>query len=209
MLSISRQTLQRLPLYLNYLKSLPAEVVNISATTMAQALGMGDVQVRKDLASVSSGGRPKVGYETRRLIHDISEFLGYSNTDSAVLAGAGNMGRALLSYQGFAECGVDIVAAFDSDYTRQGVLENGKQIFPISRLSELCSRMQVKIGIIAVPAQAAQQVCDTMIEAGVLAIWNFAPVHLRVPEGVLVQNENMAVSLAILCQHLQEKLWEE
>ena len=128
--------------------------------------------------------------------------------DTAVIVGAGNLGRALLCYDGFSTYGLDIVAAFDADYTRQGVLENGKQIFPVSRLGELCERMKVKIGIITVPAAAAQKVCDTMIEAGVLAVWNFSPVRLTVPAGVLVQDENMAVSLAVLSQHLAEKLRE-
>ncbi len=206
MLAISRQTLQRLPQYLNYLRALPPETGNISATALAQAMGLGDVQVRKDLAAVSDRGRPKVGYDTAGLIHDIEEFLGYDNVDSAVVVGAGNLGRALLSYEGFSDYGLDVVAAFDSDYTKQGVTEKGKRIFPISRLGELCQRMQVKIGIIAVPTAAAQKVCDTLIEAGVLAIWNFSPTHLVVPEEVLVQNENMAVSLAVLSQHLSEKL---
>lgn len=208
MLTISRQTLQRLPLYLNYLKALPPGVGTTSATALAQAMGLGDVQVRKDLAAVSDRGRPKVGYETVGLIHDIEEFLGYDNADSAVIVGAGNLGRALLSYEGFSTYGLDVVAAFDADYTKLGAEPGGKQIFPISRLGELCQRMKVKIGVITVPAAAAQDVCDTMIAAGVLAIWNFAPVHLVVPEGVLVQNENMAVSLAVLSQHLAEKLQE-
>lgn len=209
MLTISRQTLQRLPLYLNYLKMLPPGTDSISATTVAQAIGLGDVQVRKDLAAVSDRGRPKVGYDTVGLIHDIEEFLGYDNADSAVIVGAGNLGLALLSYEGFSTYGLDVVAAFDADYTKLGVTGNGKHIFPISRLGELCQRMKVKIGIITVPAAAAQQVCDTMIEAGVQAIWNFAPIHLTVPTGILVQNENMAVSLAVLSQHLADKLNRE
>ncbi|SBW08906.1 Redox-sensing transcriptional repressor rex [uncultured Eubacteriales bacterium] len=208
MLTISRQTLLRLPQYLNYLKTLPSGTEYISATSLAQALSLGDVQVRKDLAAVSDRGRPKVGYETSGLIYDIESFLGYDNADSAVLVGAGNLGRALLSYEGFSTYGLDIVAGFDADRSKQGVTENGKRIFPLSRLGELCQRVKIKLGIIAVPAAAAQSVCDTMIAAGVLAIWNFAPVHLTVPEGILVHNENMAVSLAVLSKHLADKLRE-
>lgn len=206
MLTISRQTLQRLPQYLTYLRTLPLEAENISATGLALAMGLGDVQVRKDLAAVSDRGRPKVGYHTVGLIHDIEEFLGYDNADTAVVVGAGNLGRALLTYEGFSDYGLDVVAAFDADFTKLGETENGKHIFPVSRLGELCRRMQVKIGIITVPPAAAQKVCDIMIEAGVLAIWNFSPTRLVVPDGVLVQNENMAVSLAVLSQHLAEKL---
>ena len=99
--SVSTQTLQRLPLYLNYLRSLPDDTPeNISATAIADALRLGDVQVRKDLASVSSGGRPKVGYVTRDLTADLERFLGYHDVDTAVLVGAGNLGRSLLSYGG-------------------------------------------------------------------------------------------------------------
>lgn len=207
MQTISRQALERLPLYLNFLRTLPPDTENISATAVSQAMGLGEVQVRKDLAAVSnSGGRPKVGYLRHDLIRDIEEFLGYHNADCAVIVGAGHLGRALLSYDGFAAYGLDIVAAFDSDFTKLGIERNGKRIFPLSRLEELCARMTVRIGIIAVPTASAQQVADMMVEAGVMAIWNFAPVHLRVPEGVLVQNENMALSLAVLSQHLSEKL---
>ena len=109
---ISKATLKRLPTYLAYLKSLPeGSSVNISATALAAGLHMGEVQVRKDLALVSSGGRPKIGYNRAALIADIEQFLGYGNTNDAVLIGAGKLGRALLGYSGFAEYGLNIVAA--------------------------------------------------------------------------------------------------
>ena len=110
---ISKATLKRLPTYLSYLKSMPADApANISATALAAGLSMGEVQVRKDLALVSDGGRPKIGYNRERLIADIEEFLGYGDTNDAVLIGAGKLGRALLGYSGFAEYGLNIVAAF-------------------------------------------------------------------------------------------------
>lgn len=112
---ISKSVLKRLPSYLTYLKSLPADgPANISATALAAALSMGEVQVRKDLALVSDGGRPKVGYMRESLISDIEQFLGYDNTTEAVLIGAGKLGRALLGYSGFAEYGLEIAAAFDT-----------------------------------------------------------------------------------------------
>ncbi|WRS28199.1 redox-sensing transcriptional repressor Rex [Oscillospiraceae bacterium MB08-C2-2] len=208
--SVPTQTLQRLPAYLNYLKSLPKDgVANISATTIAEALRLNDVQVRKDLASISDGGRPKVGYVTENLIFDIEQFLGYDDADNAVIVGSGNLGKALLSYKGFSEYGLDIVAAFDIDESVVGCTVNGKRILPAEKLKNLCHRMGIKIGIITVPAYQAQDVCNTLIESGVVAIWNFAPVHLEVPENVLVQNENMACSLAILSMHLTKKLTEK
>lgn len=204
---ISRATLKRLPTYLSYLKALPSEAsANISATALAAGLHMGAVQVRKDLALVSDGGRPKIGYNREHLIADIENFLGYGNSNDAVLIGAGKLGRALLGYGGFAEYGLNIVAAFDANDTLIGTTNGGKPIMHLSRLGEVCQRYKIKIGIITVPAEYAQGVCDLLIENGILAIWNFAPKHLNVPDGILVQNENMAASLALLCKHLNERM---
>ena len=207
---ISRETLKRLPLYWNYLKALPEEgQENVSATTIASALDLYDVQVRKDLACVSSKGKPKIGYATKELISDIEDFLGYNNSDSAALVGTGNLGTALMSYVGFAEYGLNICVAFDANPKVVGTKIRGKEILSVSTLRQVCREMQIRIGIITVPAEKAQEVCDELIAGGVMAIWNFAPVKLKVPEDILVQNENMAVSLAVLSKHLQEKLQEE
>ena len=204
---ISKATLKRLPTYLSYLKALPEDAsANISATALAAGLHMGEVQVRKDLALVSDGGRPKIGYNREHLIADIENFLGYGNSNDAVLIGAGKLGRALLGYGGFAEYGLNIVAAFDANDTLIGTTNGGKPIMHLSRLGEVCQRYKIKIGIITVPAEYAQGVCDLLIENGILAIWNFAPKHLNVPDGILVQNENMAASLALLCKHLNERM---
>lgn len=204
---ISRATLKRLPTYLSYLKSMPADSpANISATAIAAALHMGEVQVRKDLAMVSDGGRPKIGYQREGLIMDIEQFLGYGNTHDAVLIGAGKLGRALLGYNGFAEYGLNIVAAFDASDALVGTSNSGKPIMHLSRLRDVCMKHRVRIGIITVPAEHAQKVCDTLIENGIRAIWNFAPTHLDVPEDILVQNENMAASLALLSKHLNDRM---
>jgi redox-sensing transcriptional repressor len=204
--TVSKQTLSRLPQYLSYLESLPDTVRSISATGIAAALNLNQVQVRKDLASVSSSGKPKVGYMRRDLIREIKAFLGYDIADEAVIVGAGKLGRALMGYVGFKDYGLNILAAFDASEDMIGEDESGHQILPIEVLKDTCMRLGVRIGIITVPAHAAQAVCDQLIDAGVLAIWNFAPVRLVVPEGILVQNENMASSLAILSNHLAEKM---
>lgn len=204
---ISKQTLARLPLYLNYLKSyLNSGQDTVSATCIAETLGLNQVQVRKDLACVSCGGRPKVGYVTNRLIDDIELFLGYGDVHSAVIVGAGKLGQALISYDQFKSYGLEIVAAFDTDAAIIGKQIGGKEVISAEKIQHLCRRMQVKIGIITVPASAAQQVCDALIAGGILAVWNFAPVHLNVPEGILVQQENMALSLAVLSKHLNNQL---
>ncbi len=203
---ISKSVLKRLPTYLNYLNSLPKDAATyISATALANVLGMGEVQVRKDLAQVSNGGRPKIGYLRERLIEDISQFLGYDNTTDAILIGAGKLGQALLGYSGFDAYGLNILAAFDANITKPKEVD-GKPLLPMSDLKDFCRENKILMGIITVPAASAQQVCDKMIDCGIKAIWTFAPVHLDVPENILVQNENMATSLAVLSMHLQAQM---
>lgn len=205
--NLSRQALRRLPVYMSYLKSLDAnENEYVSSAAVAKALDLNDVQVRKDLAAVcKSSGIPKKGFVVRDLINGISDFLGYENSNVAVLIGAGKLGMALMSYKGFDNYGINIVAAFDS---RSEVVDN-ENIYNISRLKEICSLYKVKIGIITVPDTSAQVVCDALVESGIMAIWNFAPIHLKAPDEILVQNENMASSLALLSNHLREKISKE
>lgn len=206
---ISKSVLKRLPVYLAYLKNLPQDTSPyISATAVANALGMGDVQVRKDLAMVSDGGRPKIGYCREELVDDIEQFLGYDNTNNCVLIGAGKLGLALLGYSGFDEYGLNIMAAFDIAPT-SATTDGGKPIYSMDKLESFCRANKVCMGIITVPAAHAQQVCEQLIGAGIRAIWNFAPMHLDVPGHILVQNENMATSLAVLSMHLQAQMKEK
>ena len=203
--SISKQTLLRLPLYLNYLKQFGEnQPEHISATTISEALRLNHVVVRKDLASVSTAGKPKIGYKTADLIAELEAFLGYNDVDDAIIVGAGKLGKALLTYKGFRDCGRNIVAAFYIDEELYDDDYGGKRILPMDKLMDLCERMRVRIGIITVPAENAQAICNLLIESGILAIWNFAPVHLEVPDGVLVHNENLAASLALLSKQLRE-----
>ena len=206
---ISKSVLKRLPGYLAYLKNMPEGCpAHISATALANALGMGEVQVRKDLAMVSDGGRPKIGYLRESLIDDIEQFLGYDNTTDAVLIGAGKLGQALMGYKGFDAYGLNILAAFDNN-PKSDKTEDGKPVYHVSRLEHFCRVHKVLMGIITVPGEHAQQVADQLIAGGIKAIWNFAPTHLDVPPNILVQNENMATSLAVLSMHLQAQMKEE
>ena len=206
---VSQSVLKRLPMYLTYLKALPeGSATYISATALANALGMGEVQVRKDLALVSDGGRPKIGYLRESLMEDISQFLGYDNTTDAILVGAGKLGQALLGYGGFEEYGLNILAGFDAD-PNLSKTEEGKPILPMEELESFCHANKILMAIITVPASQAQQVCDKLIACGIKAIWTFAPVHLDVPDNILVQNENMATSLAVLSMHLQAQIKEK
>lgn len=195
-------SLQRLPIYLNYLKSLPEGDKYISSGAIAAALGMGEVLVRKDLAYTSSSGRPKVGYVRAELIAAIEEYLGCNKKKNAVLVGVGGLGSALLSYGGFSKYGIDIVEAFDSDPEKIGTTVGGKAVRGDDELASAVNKYGALLAIVAVPAAAAQQVCDCLAASGVKGILNFAPVQLKAPESVVVRNIDVAASLAILASLL-------
>ena len=200
--SIPKATLGRIPRYLSYLKELSLDrVPHISATTIAKALNFGEVQVRKDLSMVSGAGRPRVGYDTATLISQLEDCLGYNRLTSAVLIGAGRLGRALLQYGGFRHYGVEIIAAFDSNDHVLG-LDSKTEILPMHQFTDFCKEHRVELGIITVGEGSAQDVCDQMVASGIKAIWNFAPCKLQVPDGIMLQNENLALSLA----HLRNRL---
>lgn len=204
---VSKKLLKRLPVYLHYIKTLPEHTENISATRMAKDLGLGDVMVRKDLAKVSNGGRRKLGYVREDLIVDIEKFLDFNSTTDAIVIGAGKLGQALLDYCGFEASGLHIVAGFDRHTTKK-YTNGGKPIYPMAKLAQFCEDNQVAIAVITVPAESAQSVCDELIASGIRAIWNFAPVHLNVPEGIVVQSENLAVSLTALRMQLKNRnIW--
>lgn len=195
---VSKATIGRLPSYLNYLRSVEKTTENISATVIAKELGMGEVRVRKDLASVSGAGRPKTGYNVRELIETVEKYLHGDSHMIAVIVGAGKLGRALLDYGGFSEYGIDVSAAFDISVTEPQMSASGKQILPMSALDGYCNEHGVKIGIITVPSDAAQSVCDRLVSCRVKGVWCFAPTRLETPDGISVQYENMALSLAYL-----------
>lgn len=201
---ISTHTLRRLPVYLGYLRG--RQDPRVSATTIAGALRLSEVQVRKDLASISDGGRPGVGYETGALARDIERYLGYDGVLKAVLVGAGNLGRALLGYEGFENCGLRIVAAFDADPALLGRTVAGRAVYPMAALPGICRTEGAKLGIVTVPDTAAQEALDQLVASGIRAVWNFAPARLRVPSGVVIQNENLVASLTVLSRRLSEEI---
>ncbi|MDD3738150.1 MAG: redox-sensing transcriptional repressor Rex [Lentimicrobiaceae bacterium] len=203
-ISVPKETLLRLPKYYEYLKAISKEgAQTISSTKIAKDMRLNSVLVRKDLAMISSvPGKPRVGFRLKDLMMDIEDFLGYNNLSDAVLVGVGSLGKALLSYEGFKEYGLKIAMAFDIDGEIVGKKINDINIFHINRLDYLTKRLNVKMGIIATPKQVAQSVCDNMVDAGIIAIWNFAPIHLTVPDGIVVKDENLAASLALLRKKL-------
>ena len=205
---ISRRLRKRLPLYLNYLKSLPEEHSNISATTIAKALDMGHVQVRKDLAKICETGRCKTGRNRQQLIQDIEAYLNFAKQTGTIVVGVGKLGQVLLDYTELDDAGFHVMAGFDIA-PRGETSKGGKPIYPMNRLEPFCKYYDVHVGIIAVPEENAQQVCDTLIACGIHVILNFAPIHLQAPEHVLVQNENFAVSLTSLRKQMNRQMAEE
>lgn len=202
---VSSALLHRLPRYNNYLRKLRAQgEIYISSAKIACDMSLNPVLVRKDLAQISTTpGKPRLGFEINALVKDFEDFLGYNSEDKAILIGAGNLGKALMSYNGFAAYGLDIVAAFDNNSSAQRYSINGKPVLPMDRMKEVVERNGVGLGIITVPATEAQEVCDKMVACGIKGILNFAPVHLDVPDNVEIQEDNIAVSLALLSKKIK------
>lgn len=210
-LVVPKSTLSRLPLYYSHIYKLQQVGEKyVSAAAIAQSLNLNPVLVRKDLSGVSSvEGKPRAGFEIDTLLKDLSEFLGYNKVDEAILVGVGSLGRLILTNKEFSSMGLNITVGFDKDPDLHGLQVGDKFILPMEKMENYIRRTGVKIGIITVPADQAQAVCDQMVGCGILAIWNFAFTLLNVPQGILVKNENLPSSLAVLSQQLAKKLNEE
>ncbi|WP_294478259.1 redox-sensing transcriptional repressor Rex [uncultured Victivallis sp.] len=203
-------TVRRLPTYLYKLSEMRKAGVEIVATPeLARYMNLGEIVIRKDLALTGVSGQPGVGYKVRELIDAIKRYLNWNNVSEAVLVGAGALGSALMGYEGFEEYGLRIIAAFDADPMKIGTEVRGRSVFDIDRLEELTRRLQVRMGIICVPADQAQDIADRMVAGGIKAIWNFANVSLKVPDDVIVQREVIAGGLAVLSVKMSRKLVEE
>ena len=204
--SVPEPTLRRLPKYYHYLRrTQEAGQEIISATQMAEDLGIHHTQVRKDLAATGSQGKPKVGHRVEDLLVSIEAFLNWNNFSEAFLVGAGNLGSALLGYTDFEKAGIRIVAAFDSSPAKVGKRVHGVEVFPMSQFEEQAELRRIAIGILTVPADRAQQIAEVMVRSGIQAIWNFAPITLDVPAEIIVENVELYASLAIFSRKLSER----
>lgn len=202
--AIPEPTLRRLPLYYQYLKKVRDEKKSefISCTQIGNDLAILPIQVRKDLGVTDAVGKPKLGYSIDELIAIIEEFLGWNNTKDAYLVGVGHLGTALLGFERFKEYGLNIIAAFDIDREKIGQTIHGVKVFHIGKLDNMVKRMGIKIGILTVPSEPAQDLTNELVHAGIEAIWNFSPVKVTVPLGIIVQHENLASSLVVLSKKL-------
>lgn len=202
----SKATLRRLPGYLHLIARFQREGhESISTTDIAREMRLDPTQVRKDFAVTEIHGKPKIGYQISELIDAIEKFLGWKNSTDAFLVGAGSLGTALLGYSRLKNYGLNIIAAFDVDREKIGRKIHGKEVLHLAKLPELVRRMHVSIGIITAPAEAAQTIADLMIEGGIIAIWNFSPTELRVPENIIIQKAELYASLALLSKKIDER----
>jgi redox-sensing transcriptional repressor len=193
---IPNPAVRRLSLYLRQLEAFKRkDRRTISSKQLGESLGLTDAQVRKDLAYFGQFGHPGIGYRVDDLIAEVRRILGTDKTWSVLLVGAGNLGRALLAYKGFASKGFRLVAVFDNDAAKQGKKYGPLSIQPLSDLEETVRQHGIRLGIIAVPADGAQEVADQLIDAGVRGLLNFAPTSINVPAQVAVNSVDLAVQL--------------
>ena len=200
---ISQALLNRLPGYLDYLKNLPGQDHYISATTIANALGLGDVQVRKDLAAISDAGRRRTGRSRDHLIRDIEAYLGFSSATPTIVVGGSAMGRAFLDYSGFDHSGLKILACFDR-ISQAGQSSRGRPVYPMEQMANYCQNHRIRVAILAVPVEDAQPVCDELVRCGIRDIWNLSPTHIRVPDGIALRNESFAASASALLAQMND-----
>lgn len=204
---ISKNQLGRLPNYIHHLQSLLADGnEKVTAPQVARDLNLNVELVKKDFALVAKKqGTPRSGRNIAELIADMYSFLEYSQEDKAILVGVGSLGKALLQYRGFDDYGFNIVSAFDINEKIVGTKIGGIPIYHLDELEKVQAAEAHQIAIMTVPADVAQTVADRLVASGIAAIWNFAPAHLKVPARIIVQDENMASSLAIISHRLKER----
>ena len=200
---LSRAAALRLSQYLRSLAGRPADGGKVSSGRIAEAVGVSDAQVRRDLAALGHLGQRGIGYEPGELAAAIRSALGIDRTWRAVLVGVGNLARALLRYQGFRAQGFEIVGLFDSDPAKVGQAVEGLTVEPVARVGERLPELRAELAVLTVPAETAQSVADVLAAAGVRGILNFAPVRLRLPSRVRLVTVDLAIQLEQLAFLIQ------
>ena len=195
-------TVGRLPIYLRALLALEtAGTPTVSSSEIAEAAGVNPAQVRKDLSHLRASGTRGVGYDVAGLIEEIRSELGLDRRWPVVIAGAGNLGRALANYGGFGERGFEIVAVVDADPAKIGRPLGPATVEPLADLAVIVAERGAAIGLICTPAEASQEVADQMVAAGLHSILNFAPAPVVVPAGVSMRRVDLSGELQILAFH--------
>lgn len=196
-------TLRRLPWYLAYVSLLRSQGVEVvSSTTIAKDLNVDTSQIAKDLSFLDIKGKTRIGYEVDQLDDTLREFLGFNHPHNAVMIGVGSLGAALIADSGLANFGLNIVAGFDIRQEVIGSTIKDVPIYDIAEIAEIRESLKAEIGIIAVPFDQAQEVADTLIAAGIKALWNFTPFRIRTSAGIVVANTSIYSHLAVMYNRL-------
>ncbi len=192
-------SLNRLPLYYRYLlEAREQRLVVVSSEMLGDAAGVPAAQVRKDLGYLGEFGRPGIGYDVMEMQKRLAEQLGLSTQKDVIVVGAGRLGSAISAYRGFATYSMRIAALFDTDQSKIGTRVGGLEVLDVAAMGRFVQERGIQMAILAVPAAVAQQVADTLAQAGISAILNFAPVKLDLPPSVVASNEDLAARLATL-----------
>ncbi|MFN3556026.1 MAG: redox-sensing transcriptional repressor Rex [Bacteroidales bacterium] len=203
---IPEPTLRRLPGYLSFFKALRINNVEfVSSSQIAANFKMDSTLVTKDLAYTGVKGRTKIGYNVEQLIDTIVNFLDFNNQEKAFLFGVGNLGKALIKYQGLKNYGLDIVAGFDVDPGVVNSTLNNVKIYPLDEFRDLSRKHNVRLGIITTPDARAQEIADLMVAWGIKAIWNFTPQSIKVPDNIIVENTSVYSDLAVILNRLNNQ----
>ena len=201
---IPRKAIYRLSIYLRCLSRLKSNAIRtVSSEALSKAAGVKSTQLRKDLTYFGQFGTRGLGYDVEQLSQMISDLLGTRSLQPVILVGVGNLGTALLSYKGFEQEGFEIISAFDIDSAKKKGKSLGKPVLPMEDLAALVLKRGVKMAILCVPASVAQEVANSLVQAGITGILNFAPLVLHVPEEVSVNNVNLAIELENLSYFIQ------
>lgn len=190
--------LERLYLYYSYVESLPPEISWVSSQMLGEALGISPDLVRKDMTYCDIKGKPRQGYPVQELKSYLRKLLKLDEEVKSVIVGAGRLGSALANYDGLRKNNMRVLALFDVDLEKVGKSLGNLPILPLEDLEGFVKKNHVQCGVITVPAHSAQQVCDLLVNAGIRAIWNFAPAALRVPHHVHLRNENIVQGFVLL-----------
>ncbi|QDR80096.1 redox-sensing transcriptional repressor Rex [Sporomusa termitida] len=205
---ISKATIDRLPLYYRYLKLSQEEGIEIiSSDELGRKIGVTPEQIRKDLSAFGEFGKKGVGYYVRELTRNIGEILGLNRQWNIAIAGVGHLGWALANYANFSPQGFQLQAIFDIDPDKIGRYINEIEIFHIARIPEIIAARNIQIGIVTVPAEYAQDITTSYVEAGIKGIWNFAPIKLEVPTTVHVVSEDLSIGLSSMSYYLSRQLY--
>lgn len=203
--AIPNNTIRRLPRYYHYMQDLISQGDKyVTSDQVANYFGIHPTQVRKDLAITGLIGKPKVGHVLAEAVKSIRDFLGWNTKRDAFLVGAGNLGSAIIGYEGFGVTGVQITAAFDTDPDKIGKVINGVEVYPMRKFTDMALKSKTQIGVITCSPGATEAVANTMVVSGITAIWNFTSVKPYLPEGVIMEQTELFSCLSVISRRIKE-----